>query len=457
MPRLAWFSPMPPVATGVAACSADLVAALRDEHEIDIFVDEPVVRMAPGTRSAHDFVWRHQQQPYDLTVYQVGNSSHHDYLWPYLFRYPGLTVLHDAHLHHARAASLLRRFRAEDYRTEFAWNHPDENPDTAELAVAGFDNHLYYAWPMTRLVARASKLVAVHGPALAARLQADVAGRRGRIDSSWPGHAAVDRGGRRRLAARPRTLRHPGGQHRLRVLRRAVAGQAHPASAGRIRRHAGLCSRRPPAPRGCGARTLRPRVRHCAPRLDRLRDRHGLRRIRRSVHRLHRRLRRSAEPALAHGARNIGAVAAVPGRRQTHGHRRSRPPDGRSHHRPAHLAAKWCVRRLRERRPRGHTLRRRDRHPRRRPLAPAGDEAARNRRGPPCSARPVRTSALGPDAFDRCHGRGLPYSYCRRYPAPDAGHCTSGSSRRRWIAARSHAFSSRLDSRRRWRRCGREV
>ena len=174
MPRLAWFSPMPPVATGVAACSADLVAALRDEHEIDIFVDEPVVRMAPGTRSAHDFVWRHQQQRYDLTVYQVGNSSHHDYLWPYLFRYPGLTVLHDAHLHHARAASLLRRFRADDYRTEFAWNHPDANPDTAELAVAGFDNHLYYAWPMTRLVARASRLVAVHGPAIAARLQADV-------------------------------------------------------------------------------------------------------------------------------------------------------------------------------------------------------------------------------------------------------------------------------------------
>jgi len=174
MPRLAWFSPMPPVATGVAACSADLVTALRDEHEIDIFVDEPVVRIATGTRSAHDFVWRHQQQHYDLTVYQVGNSSHHDYLWPYLFRYPGLTVLHDAHLHHARAASLLRRFRADDYRTELAWNHPGANPDTAELAVAGFDNHLYYAWPMTRLVARASKLVAVHSPAIAARLQADV-------------------------------------------------------------------------------------------------------------------------------------------------------------------------------------------------------------------------------------------------------------------------------------------
>ena len=29
MARLAWFSPMPPVATGVATCSADLLRVLR--------------------------------------------------------------------------------------------------------------------------------------------------------------------------------------------------------------------------------------------------------------------------------------------------------------------------------------------------------------------------------------------------------------------------------------------
>ncbi len=109
--------------------------------------------------------------PYDLTVYQLGNSSHHDYLWPYLFRYPGLTVLHDAHLHHARAAALLRTDRADDYRAELAWNHPDAAPALAELAIRGFDSYLHYAWPMTRLVVRASKIVAVHSPEVAARLR----------------------------------------------------------------------------------------------------------------------------------------------------------------------------------------------------------------------------------------------------------------------------------------------
>jgi glycosyltransferase involved in cell wall biosynthesis len=203
--RLAWFSPMPPVRSGVAVCSADLVGALSAEFEIDVFVDEPVVRAARGTRSAHDFVWRHAQAPYDLTVFQMGNSSNHDYIWPYLFRFPGLTVLHDVHLHHARAATLLRNRRATDYRTEFAWNHPAADPDLAEIAVAGFDNHLYYSWPMTRLVAEASRLVAVHTPALAAMLSADAPDAR--IDVVRLGHgvtmtSAEQQGARRRMRER---------------------------------------------------------------------------------------------------------------------------------------------------------------------------------------------------------------------------------------------------------------
>jgi glycosyltransferase involved in cell wall biosynthesis len=157
---------MPPVRSGIAACSAQLVPALRSHSTIDaldVFVDEPVAAANASVHSAHEFPWRHRATPYDVIVYQLGNSSHHDYLWPYLFRFPGLTVLHDAHLHHARAAALLRTRRSADYRAEFAANHPDTSPDAAELAVAGLDSHLYYMWPMTRLVVQASRTTAVHG------------------------------------------------------------------------------------------------------------------------------------------------------------------------------------------------------------------------------------------------------------------------------------------------------
>jgi len=161
---------MPPVRSGIAANSAELVAALADRYLIDVFVDTP----APGTRSAHDFLWLHGRRPYDLTVYQVGNSSHHNFLWPYLFRFPGLVVLHDVHLHHARAALLLTEGRTEQYRAEFSANHPDANADLAELAVAGFDSYLYYMWPMTRLVVETARMVGVHSRGMADQLSAEV-------------------------------------------------------------------------------------------------------------------------------------------------------------------------------------------------------------------------------------------------------------------------------------------
>ena len=127
----------------------------RRGHTVDLYPSE----------RAHDFPWRHRQDPYNLIVYQFGNSSHHDYQWAYALRYPGLVVLHDTHLHHARAAFLLREKRADHYREEFRWSHPDVPADAAELAVAGLDSRLFYDWGMVRGLVEASRLVAVHGEA----------------------------------------------------------------------------------------------------------------------------------------------------------------------------------------------------------------------------------------------------------------------------------------------------
>jgi glycosyltransferase involved in cell wall biosynthesis len=140
-------------------------------HAIDIYVAEAPPRVAPGVRTAHDFVWRHAQGPYDLNVYQFGNSSHHDYVWPYALRYPGLVALHDTHLHHARAAALMRDERAADYRAEFAFGDPSANRDLAELAIHGFDSPLYYRGPLIRTLAATARLVITHGDEAAAELR----------------------------------------------------------------------------------------------------------------------------------------------------------------------------------------------------------------------------------------------------------------------------------------------
>lgn len=175
LPRLAWFTPLPPVRSGVAQYSIELLPGLASAYQIDLFVDgrpERFVRPDADTPaySAHDFVWKHRRRPYDLIVYQLGNAPCHDYMWAYLVRYPGLVVLHDGQLHHARARSLLQQQRAEDYRNEFLFNHPAAAADLAELGIAGLLGSLTYLWPMRRVIVESARLIVVHSHWLAAQV-----------------------------------------------------------------------------------------------------------------------------------------------------------------------------------------------------------------------------------------------------------------------------------------------
>jgi glycosyltransferase involved in cell wall biosynthesis len=156
---------MPPRRSGIAAYSAEILPLLRPRYEsIDVFVDRIGDLPAAGEFSAHDFVWKHRRQPYDLTIFQLGNASCHDYMWAYLFRYPGLVVLHDAQLHQARALALLKRYdpRRDDYVAEFQANHPDAPADAAQLVAEGLGEGLYQHWPFVRLVLESARLAVVH-------------------------------------------------------------------------------------------------------------------------------------------------------------------------------------------------------------------------------------------------------------------------------------------------------
>jgi len=159
--RLAWFSPLPPVRSGIAAYSAELLPHLAARSAVDCFTES----------NAHDFVWKARRQPYDLIVYQLGNAPCHDYMWAYLAAYPGLVVLHDARLHHARARSLLHQRRFDDYRREFHYDHPDATPGFTEYAVEGLGGPIYYFWSMLRVVMRTARTVAVHNTRVAEDLR----------------------------------------------------------------------------------------------------------------------------------------------------------------------------------------------------------------------------------------------------------------------------------------------
>jgi glycosyltransferase involved in cell wall biosynthesis len=97
-------------------------------------------------------------------VYQLGNATCHDYMWGYLFNFPGMVVLHDAQLHQARALSLTRAHaRSTEYVQEFLANHPHAPADVPLLVLEGMmGDSLYQIWPHIRLVIETARLTVVH-------------------------------------------------------------------------------------------------------------------------------------------------------------------------------------------------------------------------------------------------------------------------------------------------------
>jgi hypothetical protein len=81
--RLAWFRATRPDSGVLLDRTAAALEALRGTHTIDVIT----------AAEAHDFVWKHGRQPYNLCIYEVGNSPAHQFVTPYLLHYPGVAFL----------------------------------------------------------------------------------------------------------------------------------------------------------------------------------------------------------------------------------------------------------------------------------------------------------------------------------------------------------------------------
>jgi glycosyltransferase involved in cell wall biosynthesis len=125
-------------------------------------------------------------------------------MWAYLVRYPGLVVLHDGQLHHARGRQLMRQRRYEDYRSEFQFSHPATDGAVAELGIAGLLGRLTYLWPMRRLVVDAARLVIVHNQWLAEQIRGEQPDAQVELVEMGVPASVADPGARARIRQRHR-------------------------------------------------------------------------------------------------------------------------------------------------------------------------------------------------------------------------------------------------------------
>jgi glycosyltransferase involved in cell wall biosynthesis len=199
--RLAFVSPLPPVASGIADYTADLLSLVAPRHEIELFHGQEQVesRRLPGgvpIRPATELVGRQRERRFDLVVHELGNNPAHDFQYELVSRVPGLLVLHELVLHHARAAHFLeseevRAWRAspgsaeakqraepvlEAWRAELEYAYPGRGArlHAAQLGTVG--NLLPYAYPLVRLPVEASRAIAVHNRFTADAVRAEVPG-----------------------------------------------------------------------------------------------------------------------------------------------------------------------------------------------------------------------------------------------------------------------------------------
>ena len=225
---LVCYTPLPPAPTGVAeyadrlleelACPSDgsprwRVTAATPNHGVATPArrDRSYRRVAPSDAPADA-----------VHLYQLGNSPHHDFMYPRLRRQPGIVVLHDLVLHHARLNHYLhtdevQAYREDlgnpskrqlalavldDYRDEVEANYPDRGEALSEIAVKMGGGRLFYDYPLFEAVARASRGVLVHSETARRELKRrcpDIASERIRLGVAPP--TFVDRDtARERLA-----------------------------------------------------------------------------------------------------------------------------------------------------------------------------------------------------------------------------------------------------------------
>lgn len=159
--RLAYFSPLPPARSGIADYSAELLPHLAERADVTVFATDPAA-VAPGleVRPAGEFEWRRDE--FDLPLYQMGNSEHHEAIYDRLLRFPGVVVLHEVYLHHFVRHYTVGGGDWLGYERELAYDMGGDGRRLGRAVRAGRADAPLFEVPLNRRVIDAALGLIVH-------------------------------------------------------------------------------------------------------------------------------------------------------------------------------------------------------------------------------------------------------------------------------------------------------
>ncbi len=155
--KIAVFSPLPPLKSGIADYNADLLPALRTLGvAVDVFVppgysleEQAAALEETSELCPHSLCTTERMVKYDAILYHIGNNAtYHEYMVSTLAAFPGIVVFHDYSVHHLMAALTVERNLHDDYLRELERQYGLPAAYRALLAMLGRTNKTLWNEPL---------------------------------------------------------------------------------------------------------------------------------------------------------------------------------------------------------------------------------------------------------------------------------------------------------------------
>lgn len=173
--KIAWFSPLPPLKSGISEYSEVILEHLIDHASVDLWVD--------GFSPRPDFYKKFKiinykgrteilpiLKSYDAIIYNMGNNiEFHGGIYDVFEEYPGIVILHDYVLHHFFANYwLIKKNDREGYFTEVRRQYGQDAEEIARKSLSRPKNPLWWEtevvikYPLNMSILEKAKLTVVH-------------------------------------------------------------------------------------------------------------------------------------------------------------------------------------------------------------------------------------------------------------------------------------------------------
>jgi len=165
--RLAWVSPLPPTASGIADYSFELLPLVAEVADVDAVAPRPGrFRRSPapdGVRVVEPKALARARTGYDAVLYHLGNNPYHQFVYEAALRHPDIAVLHDFTLHHLISYLTVERRQYRKYFDLLEGEYGDLGTRLATLRMKGVQtDYEKFLFPLNAHVARRARAIIVH-------------------------------------------------------------------------------------------------------------------------------------------------------------------------------------------------------------------------------------------------------------------------------------------------------